>query len=36
MFLEESSDQRELRAELRRYYGDLLSPERPGRAGRGR
>jgi alkylation response protein AidB-like acyl-CoA dehydrogenase len=27
MFLEESSDQRELRAELRRYYQDLLTDE---------
>ena len=27
MFLEESSDQRELRAELRRYYEDLLSAD---------
>ena len=27
MFLEESSDQRQLRAELRRYYADLLTDE---------
>ncbi len=27
MFLEESPDQRQLRAELRRYYADLLTDE---------
>jgi 3-oxocholest-4-en-26-oyl-CoA dehydrogenase alpha subunit len=36
MFLEESSDQQQLRAELRRYYADLLTDEvRAGLAGGG-
>ncbi len=36
MFLEESPDQRELRAELRRYYEDLLTDELRAGLGRGR